>query len=188
VIRLRDGTADDAAALLVVHRDAALAAYGDVFPPDRYSYPEQETLDDLAARLAKGAVIVAEDDSGVIGFAAISEGWLERLYVVPGRWGGGVGAQLHDAAVGRRRAAPRATGGCGYGRWRRTSGRGRSTSGAAGASTERPRSLAIRRTRSTSATRSTSSPDDLARLCCTVGHGLDCHGPVSDTEGGCSGR
>jgi GNAT superfamily N-acetyltransferase len=65
----------------------------------------QETLDDLVARLADGQVIVAEDESGVLGFAVVSEGWLDRLYVAPGSWGTGVGSVLHDAAVERRRTA-----------------------------------------------------------------------------------
>ncbi len=79
MIRLRDGSPGDAPALLAVHREACLTAYGDVFPPDLYSYPERETLDELRGRLAEGTVIVAEDDSGVVGFAAVSAGWLDRL-------------------------------------------------------------------------------------------------------------
>ena len=105
MIRLRDGSAEDAHGLVAVHRDACLAAYGDVFPPDRYAYPEQETLEDVAARIAHGGVIVAEDESRIVGFAAVSAGWLDRLYVAPGSWGSGVGAQLHDAAVEQRRGA-----------------------------------------------------------------------------------
>ena len=105
MIRLRDGWAEDAQALVAVHRAAALAAYGDVFPPDRYAYPEQETLDDVTAQLADGGVIVAEGESGIVGFAVVSEGWLDRLYVAPGSWGTGAGSLLHDAAVERRRAA-----------------------------------------------------------------------------------
>ncbi|HEX3454412.1 MAG TPA: GNAT family N-acetyltransferase [Gaiellaceae bacterium] len=105
MIRLRDGSTEDAEALVAVHRAAALSAYGDVFPPDRYAYPEQETLDDVAARLTDGGVIVAEDESGIVGFAVVSEGWLDRLYVAPESWGTGAGSLLHDAAVERRRAA-----------------------------------------------------------------------------------
>jgi GNAT superfamily N-acetyltransferase len=105
VIRLRDGSADDVEALVAVHRAAALAAYGEVFPPDRYPYPEQETLADVAARLAGGGVIVGEGESGIVGFAVVSEGWLDRLYVAPESWGTGAASLLHDAAVERRRAA-----------------------------------------------------------------------------------
>jgi GNAT superfamily N-acetyltransferase len=105
VIRLRAGSVEDAEALVAVHRAAALAAYGDVFPPDLYPYPEQETRDDVAARLADDGVVVAEDESGIVGFAAVSEGWLDRLYVAPGSWGAGIAAQLLDAAVEKRRAA-----------------------------------------------------------------------------------
>jgi GNAT superfamily N-acetyltransferase len=105
VTRLRDGSTEDALALVAVHRAAALAAYGGVFPPDRYAYPEQEVLRYLAGRLAESTVIVAEEDGEAVGFAVVSEGWLDRLYVAPGRWGTGVGSRLHDAAVTRRRAA-----------------------------------------------------------------------------------
>lgn len=44
--------------------------------------------------LAKQTVQVAEICGAVVGFAAISDGWLHHLYVAPNAWRQGVGAQL----------------------------------------------------------------------------------------------
>ena len=70
-----------------------------------------------------------------------------------------LGARCRLAAArrgGRARPRPRLISGAGSGCSRRTSGRGRSTSAAVGGSTARRESSPSRRTRSTSATRSTS--------------------------------
>jgi putative acetyltransferase len=106
VIELRDGALEDAPALVAVEKEASIAAFPHVFPPEVYSYPDDAVLEDLLARLATGTeVIVAEDGGEVVGWASVSPGWLEQLYVCSSHWGTGVGPQLHDAAVARRRQA-----------------------------------------------------------------------------------
>jgi GNAT superfamily N-acetyltransferase len=103
---LRDGCVADAEDLVAIHRAAALAAYADVFPPDRYPYPRSHVLAALRDRLAGGfEAIVAEDGGEIVGFAVVGESMLEQLYVRPDRWRTGVGSLLHDAAVDRRRCA-----------------------------------------------------------------------------------
>jgi GNAT superfamily N-acetyltransferase len=47
----------------------------------------------------RGRVFLAERDERAVGVAAIEDGWLHGLYVVPDEWGSGAGARLHDAAV-----------------------------------------------------------------------------------------
>ncbi len=106
MISLRDGVIEDAAALVAVEKESSLAAFPHVFPPELYPYPDAAVLEDLLARVATGTeVIVAEDAGETVGWASVSPGWLEQLYVLPSRWGAGVGPLLHDAAVARRRDA-----------------------------------------------------------------------------------
>ena len=105
MIELRDGSVDEAEALVAVQKAASLAAFARVFPPERFPYPEQAVLADLRGRLTGGSTaIVAVDGERPVGFAVVEPGWLEQLYVLPERWGTGVGARLHDEAVERRRA------------------------------------------------------------------------------------
>ena len=47
--------------------------------------------------LADQRVLVAERDGRPVGFAAVSDGWLEQLYVEPEAIGTGVGRPLLDA-------------------------------------------------------------------------------------------
>ncbi|MEO6318721.1 MAG: GNAT family N-acetyltransferase [Acidimicrobiales bacterium] len=41
---------------------------------------------------------VADDDGVVVGFMVLDPGWVDHLYVEPGRTGGGIGRQLLDVA------------------------------------------------------------------------------------------
>lgn len=49
--------------------------------------------------LPEQAVWVAEDEAGLLGFAAVTPGWLNHLYVEPAAHGGGVGSALLAAAA-----------------------------------------------------------------------------------------
>jgi GNAT superfamily N-acetyltransferase len=100
-LTIRSGRPDDAEALFSIHRESAMTAYVEVFPPDRYRFPEEEmrahwvsVLDDPEC-----AVVLAERGGVPVGFASVSRGWLRNLFVVPGEWSHGVGGALHDAAV-----------------------------------------------------------------------------------------
>jgi len=48
---------------------------------------------------AEARVLVVEDDGAIVGVAAVRPGWLDGFYVAPARWGEGVAAALHDAAL-----------------------------------------------------------------------------------------
>jgi GNAT superfamily N-acetyltransferase len=97
--RVRAATRDDADRCFEIQRDAELAANAGVFPPDRYPFPD----DDIRARWQRlvevGRVLVAGNDSRVVGMVAFSPGILDALYVAPDEWGQGVGSRLHDDAV-----------------------------------------------------------------------------------------
>ncbi len=65
----------------------------------------------FAEPLPRSATLVATDAGEVVGFAGVGppldgepepgEGWLYTLYLLPDRWGRGLGRLLHDAAVAR---------------------------------------------------------------------------------------
>lgn len=100
-ILLRRGTPDDAETLFAIHRESAIAAYVDVFPPDRYAFPEEqmrrhwiEALSDPDQR-----VLIAEREALPVGFATVSPGWLRNFFVVPDEWGHGVAPAIHEEAV-----------------------------------------------------------------------------------------
>jgi GNAT superfamily N-acetyltransferase len=75
-------------------------------------------VDGILAEPARGALFVAHADGAAVGVAYLSftwtlehggaVGWLEELYVVPARRGGGIGTALLDAVCTRARTA-----GCG---------------------------------------------------------------------------
>ena len=105
-LAIRPGSPDDGDTLFAIHRESAITAYVEIFPPDRYRFPDAEmrahwisTLDDPAVD-----VLVAERAAVAVGFASVSQGWLRNLFVVPAEWGRGVGSALHDQAVELLRA------------------------------------------------------------------------------------
>ena len=90
-----------------LHLDTVLVAYRDWFPPDASEPDRAELVDSWSEDVATAhAVFVAERDGALIGSAvARANGDLARLHVHPSRWGDGIGAALHDAAVDALRAA-----------------------------------------------------------------------------------
>jgi GNAT superfamily N-acetyltransferase len=104
-------SAGDAGALATVHRAAAIARYADIFP---LVVPPPSLCDltrEWAELIASAPIaLVASDEGAVVGGVAVGAdpdvpaGWaLRRLYVHPDRWGSGVGARLHDEALGAAR-------------------------------------------------------------------------------------
>ena len=84
--------------LFAIQKESAVAGYANVFPPERYPYPEDEVRESLRSLLEEpGAIALLDRDER--GFALVGGGWLHRLYVRPSAWGGGVGATLHDDAL-----------------------------------------------------------------------------------------
>jgi ribosomal protein S18 acetylase RimI-like enzyme len=124
-IRIRRAGPDDVVGAAAVHRAGALAGFAHIYPPEA----PKPTHDELSAEWRdlhgadRSVVLVAES---VPGRTAVAEpggamdadgsrfvgvvlarpcadrptvGELARLYVVPERWGRGVGRRLHDAAL-----------------------------------------------------------------------------------------
>jgi GNAT superfamily N-acetyltransferase len=106
-LELRAGRSEDAEALFSIHRESAMTAYVEIFPPGRYRFPDAEMRAHWVSVLDAPDVdvVVAERDGVPVGFASVSAGWLRALFVAPAEWGRGAGGALHDEAVGllRRR-------------------------------------------------------------------------------------
>jgi putative acetyltransferase len=96
-VTIRDSGPHEAETLFELQKEASLAGFPHVFPPELYQYPDGA----IRARWREigGRVFVAERDGVPVGVAAVEAEWLNGLYVVPGEWGSGVADRLHDAAV-----------------------------------------------------------------------------------------
>jgi GNAT superfamily N-acetyltransferase len=106
-VNIREASPADLDELLSVQKAASTAAFAHVYPPDRYPYPDEAIKTEIARRLADEATtyLVAEGEGRIVGFAGVSPGWLDQLYVLPELQGSGIGSALLDAAVLHRRQA-----------------------------------------------------------------------------------
>ena len=106
---IREARPDDASTLAAIQRDASLAGYGHIFPPELYPYPTGVVAQRWDEFLAdeEMTVLVADEDGAATGVAALRADWLDALYVLPQWWKRGVGRALHDEVLARQRA-----GGC----------------------------------------------------------------------------
>ena len=104
--RQRPARPDEAEALLAIQREAAVAAYGHIFPPERFPFPDAGVRAQWDERLTDSGmeVIVAERAGEPVGVIACAPESLEALYVRPRAQGDGVGSLLHDEALTRRRS------------------------------------------------------------------------------------
>lgn len=98
----REASHDDLSALLVLEREANLAALGHVFPPDRFPFPD----DDVLARWAlvidePGTSVVVRDveGDGIDAVAAYDDHTLRHLAVRPDRWGNGLASRLIETVL-----------------------------------------------------------------------------------------
>ena len=98
---IRPAIPQDAETLYGIHRESVLEAYVEIFPPDRYRFPEAEMRAHWIESLSQPErdTLIAEWAGRPIGFATVSPGWLRNLFVLPAAWGQGAGAALHDDAV-----------------------------------------------------------------------------------------
>jgi putative acetyltransferase len=80
-----------------VQRDACVAAFAHVFPPELYPFPDDAVRQRW--REFPGTVLAAERDGAVVGVAGVADCWLHGFYVIPEWWGAGVAGELHDAAL-----------------------------------------------------------------------------------------
>ena len=107
-MRLRWATPADAGALAVLHAAAARTGYRHIFPASSEPPAVEQLRADWETLLerpdARG--VVADDAGVVVGSVAVAPAadmpsglLLQKLHVAPERWGQGVGAVLHDAAL-----------------------------------------------------------------------------------------
>jgi chorismate mutase/GNAT superfamily N-acetyltransferase len=91
-----DGDRDEIAELYLATRRDAVPQ----MPPQVHT--AQEVRSHVARVLAEHEVWVAEEQDGaVVGYAELSRGWLDGLYVGPGRQGTGIGSALLELAKAR---------------------------------------------------------------------------------------
>jgi GNAT superfamily N-acetyltransferase len=115
---VRDARAEDAEAIARVHTRGWQGAYAHVFPADALASISVERrraywAGQLTAPSPRSAIVVADVDGSVAGFAAVGKargeaddmGELYAIYVEPKRWGTGLGRALIRAAEERLRAA-----------------------------------------------------------------------------------
>ncbi|MFL5927730.1 MAG: GNAT family N-acetyltransferase [Gaiellaceae bacterium] len=103
---IRRARRDEAEALLRIQREAAVAAFAHVFPPDRFPFPDDAVREAWREALVDAAVevYVAELADELVGSVSVGHGFLRTLYVLPAHQHAGVGSALHDHAVDRLRA------------------------------------------------------------------------------------
>ncbi len=98
---LRPATAADAGAVA----DVWLRAFDVALPTVRRAHPDDDVrrwIRDVL--LPRHDAWVATADDAVIGVLALSDGWLDQLYLAPSWWGRGVGARLVGLAKERQSA------------------------------------------------------------------------------------
>jgi GNAT superfamily N-acetyltransferase len=102
---IREARPDEAELLAEIQRDASVAGFAHIYPPERYPYPMDDVRKRWVEALAEPemAVVLAEEKGEAVGAAGYRADWLDGLYVVPAYWGRGVGAELHDHVLNRLR-------------------------------------------------------------------------------------
>jgi len=102
---IRRARPDESETLLRIQREAAVAAFAHIFPPDRYPFPDDAVHADWQSALADPQleIYVIEIDGKPAGSVAIGHGFLRNLYVLPQHQGSGLGSTLHDHALERLR-------------------------------------------------------------------------------------
>lgn len=83
-----------------MERAASTAAFAHIFP-DHLPFPADDVLARWAIVLDDPTVTVwiVEEKGLPVGYAAVGDGWLRHLGVVPSRWGTGLADTLHDAVL-----------------------------------------------------------------------------------------
>ncbi len=107
---IRRGGVDDLELVFAIQRESAIAGMANVFPPERYPFPDAAVRAELRVQLSDPENVALIDDDGR-GFALVGRGWLQRLFVREAAWGTGLAEELHTAALdvlrelGARRAS-----------------------------------------------------------------------------------
>jgi GNAT superfamily N-acetyltransferase len=98
---IRRATDADATAIAEIHLQSRRVA----MPWLAVAHTDEETHAWVAHVMLKhDEVWVAEADGVVVGYAALAPGWLEHLYIRPGRQGEGIGRRLLELAKERQPA------------------------------------------------------------------------------------
>jgi ubiquinone/menaquinone biosynthesis C-methylase UbiE/GNAT superfamily N-acetyltransferase len=100
-MRFRTARAHEGDRLAELQREASLAAFGHIFPRDRYPYPDAENRQTWTHTLETDGteVLVADDDGWIVGVAVVEGPVVRSLFVAPTRWGNGIGRALLDEAI-----------------------------------------------------------------------------------------
>jgi GNAT superfamily N-acetyltransferase len=100
-IAIRSASPGDAPSLFDVKRSASLAAYGHIFPPSEYPFPNDDVRDEVTALVADedSAVLIAEKEGRAVGFIGLVHDEIVALFVLREVWKQGIGTMLHDAMV-----------------------------------------------------------------------------------------
>lgn len=101
VIEIRRAQPNEAEALFRVQRSSALAGFAHIFDPAKHPFPDDAERTRWSEHLTSPdiTVLVAISDGAPVGVAVVDGDTLERLFVAPEQWGGGIGTLLLDAVV-----------------------------------------------------------------------------------------
>jgi GNAT superfamily N-acetyltransferase len=104
-IEIRRARTADLERLLAIQRDASVAGFAKVFPPERYPYPTDEVREVWRGVLADPDVdaYVAELEGEAVGTVTVDADFLRQLYVMPAYWGTGIGSALLERGLERMR-------------------------------------------------------------------------------------
>jgi GNAT superfamily N-acetyltransferase len=102
---IRDARPDDLETLLTIQREASVAGFAKVFPPDRYPYPTDDVREVWREALADPEVdaYVYELQGEAVGTVTVDSDFLRQLYVLPAQWGSGIGSALLERGLERMR-------------------------------------------------------------------------------------
>jgi GNAT superfamily N-acetyltransferase len=100
-VEIREAGPDDVETLFAIQRVTSLAAFAEIFPPDRYPFPDDAVRARWSDAVADASrrVLLAERGGRAAGMVAFRPGRLDALYVLPEAWRRGIGSRLHDEAV-----------------------------------------------------------------------------------------
>ena len=102
---IRDARPDDLETLLTIQREASVAGFAKVFPPDRYPYPTDDVREVWREALADPEVdaYIYELQGEAVGTVTVDSDFLRQLYVLPAHWGSGIGSALLKRGLERMR-------------------------------------------------------------------------------------
>jgi GNAT superfamily N-acetyltransferase len=101
VVTIRRAALDESAAVAAVYirsREASVPA----IPPSIHDDDDVRHHFATVVLPTREVWVAVDPDDGIVGFLALHDGWVDHLYLEPGRTGQGLGTQLLDLAKERR--------------------------------------------------------------------------------------